>query len=230
MFRNVASLVKPPKVEKKEVASLTAAQIGDLLSKIEGHPLHVPAVVALGIGLRRGEILALRWQDVDLDAGMLQVTRSLGEAGSKSLPVQDRLYFKTTKSGAGRRSVSLAPFVVDALRRHLREQLEIRMALGLGKQPDDALVFSTVDGSPISPDKVSRDWANLVIARNLPNVSFHGLRHSNVSMLIDGGLDVYAVSRRIGHSSAALTLETYTHLFRSKDAEAAEAIERALTR
>jgi integrase len=222
VFRNVASLVNPPRVEKKEVTSLTAEQIGDLFAKLQGHRLYIPAVVALGTGLRRGELLALQWQNIDLDAGFLRVERSLGEAGKK-------LYFKAPKSQAGRRSLSLAPFVVDALRQHRKEQLELRMALGLGKQTGEALVFSNLDGSPLSPDKLSRDWANLVIARKLPRVSFHGLRHSNVSMLIEKGLDVHTVSRRIGHSSASLTLSTYTHMYRRKDDEAADAIEAALT-
>ncbi len=223
VLRNVASLVRPPKVPTKEVTSLTANQIGELLDGIRDHRLYAAAVVALGTGLRRGELLALRWRDVDLEAGFLTVVRSLGEAGGE-------LYFKEPKSTAGRRSLSLAPFVIDALCDYRKEQLELRMALGLGKMPENALLFSTVDGEPISPNKVSRDWANLVRARKLPKISFHGLRHSNVSLLIDGGLDVYQVSRRIGHSSASLTLKTYTHLFRSKESEAAEAIEAAFRR
>ncbi len=80
----------------------------------------------------------------------------------------------------------------------------------------------------MSPNNLSRDWRRLVISRKFPRVSFHGLRHSHVSALIDGGLDVFSVSRRIGHGAAALTLRTYTHLFSKKDAEAADAIEAAL--
>ena len=223
LLRNVAGLISPPKVPRKEVTSLTAGQIGALLDKIQDHRLYVPAVVALGAGLRRGEILALRWRDVDLDAGHLRVERSLGEAG-------DELYFKEPKSNAGRRSVSLAPFVIEVLREYRKEQLELRMALGQGRMADDALLFSTIEGGPISPDKLSRDWANLVRSGGLPHISFHGLRHSNVSMLIDGGLDVYSVSRRIGHSNASLTLKTYTHMFRNKEDEAVEAIEAAFKR
>lgn len=229
LLRNVASAVKPPKVEREEVPALAADQIGDMLAKIQDHRLYVPALVALGTGLRRGEILALRWQDVDLDKGTIQVNRSLGEAGEKSMPVEDRLYFKAPKSAAGRRSVSLAPSVVEALRTHRREQLELRMALGLGRPPHGAPVFSNMDGSPMSPDKLSRDWANLVRARKLPRVSFHALRHSHVSMLVSGGLDVFSVSRRIGHSSASLTLNTYTHMFTDKDDKVTEAVESALT-
>lgn len=223
VLRNVASEVAAPKVPKKEVASLTADQIGELLDGIRDHRLYAPAVVALGTGLRRGEILALRWQDIDLEGAFLTVARSLGEADGK-------VYIKEPKSEAGRRAVSLAPFVVTAIREHRTQQLETRMALGMGKLPDDALLFASIEGEPISPDKLSRDWANMVRARKLPRISFHGLRHSNVSMLIEGGLDVYSVSRRIGHSSAALTLKTYTHLFRSKEQEAANAIEAAFKR
>ena len=94
--------------------------------------------------------------------------------------------------------------------------------------PDDALIFATVEGHPINPDAVSRIWTRLVRARGLPQISFHGLRHTNVSLLIDGGLDVHQVSRRIGHSNAAMTLQVYTHMFRSKETEAAAAIEAAL--
>ena len=221
VLRNVASIARAPKVPVKEVAILQPDQVGELLDGIKGHWLHAPVVVALGTGLRRGEILALRWQDVDIDAGLLRVERSLGEAG-------DDLYFKAPKSQAGRRSLSLAPFVIQVLRQHRSEVLKQRIKLGMGKLPGAALVFSNIEGTPIRPDKLSRDWANIVRARKLPRVSFHALRHTNVSMLVDGGLDVYQVSRRIGHSSASLTLKTYTHLFRSKETEAAEAIEAAL--
>ena len=143
---------------------------------------------------------------------------------------RDGLRLKAPKTRNGRRAVSLAPTVVETLRQHRKAQLEQRMALGLGRLPDDAPLFANFDGAPMSPDKLSRDWANLVRLRKLPRVPFHGLRHSHVSALIAGGLDVFAVSRRIGHSDAALTLRTYTHWFSQKDVEATAAIETALTR
>ena len=221
LIRNVASIARAPKVPQKEVVALRADQIGELLNKIREHRLYTPAVVALGTGLRRGELLALRWQDIDLEARSLRVERSLGEAAGK-------LYFKPPKSQAGRRSLSLAASVVEALREHRKQQLEDRMRLGLGRLPREALVFSDLDGQPLSPDKLSRNWARLVRLQELPAISFHGLRHTHVSALVEGGLDVYVVSRRIGHGSASLTLKTYTHLFRSKEDQAAEAIETAL--
>jgi integrase len=192
-----------------------------VLAKICDHPLYPIIVTALGTGLRRGEILALRWCDVDLDSASVRVERSLGEA-------DDRVYFKSSKSEAGRRSVSLAPALVVTLREHRKQQLETCLALGVGRPADDALVFTDIEGKPLCPDTVSRDWANLVRLRKLPKVSFHGLRHTNVSLLVAAGLDVHTVSRRIGHASAALTLRTYTHLFRNREREAAEAIEQVL--
>lgn len=221
VFRNVVSIVKPPKVEEKEIQILTAGQIGGVIEKLREHPIYPIVVVALGTGLRRGELLALQWADVDLGAASLQVERSVEET-------KGGLRFKSPKSKHGRRSVSLPPIVVETLRDHRRRQLEVQLSLGLGKLPDEALVFSQADGSPMSPNNLSRDWRRLVISRKFPRVSFHGLRHSHVSALIDGGLDVFSVSRRIGHGSAALTLRTYTHLFSKKDTEAADAIEAAL--
>ena len=213
--------MRPPKANPFEVKTLRPDQIEELLSRIRDHRLYTPAVVALGTGLRRGEILALRWRDIDLDKAILRVERSLGEAG-------EQLYIKGPKSAAGRRSLSLPPFVTAALSEHRRQVLEVRMALGQGRMDPDDLIFTDVDGNPWQPDKVSRDWANIVRLRKLPRVSFHGLRHTHVSLLIAGGLDVHAVSKRIGHGSAALTLSTYTHQFHNRDAEATAAIEAAL--
>jgi integrase len=191
------------------------------LEKLRGHLFRPVVVVALGTGLRRGELLALQWGSVDLEGRSIRVERSLEETKSG-------LRFKAPKSKQGRRSVSLPSSVVEVLRSHRRQQQELWLALGLGKLSDDALVFCQPDGLPMSPDKLSRDWHRLVIARKLPKVSFHALRHRHVSALIDGGLDVFSVSRRIGHASAALTLRTYTHLFSKKDAVADAAIDAAL--
>ena len=104
----------------------------------------------------------------------------------------------------------------------------MRVALGQGKPDADALVFSNIDGDPMPPNNLSRDWRRFVKARKLPNVSFHGLRHSHVSALIARGVDVLTISRRIGHASPVVTLRTYAHMFQQTDTVAATAIEGAL--
>ncbi|HUK06223.1 MAG TPA: site-specific integrase, partial [Stellaceae bacterium] len=138
------------------------------------------------------------------------------------------LRIKPPKTASGRRTVSLPASAVEALREHRRVQLEVRMALGLGKASKDALIFSTLEGEPLSPDNLSRDWRRAVRSLGLPLVNFHALRHSHASALIAAGLDVVAVSKRLGHRSPTVTLGIYSHLFHDKDDAAASAIERAM--
>ena len=219
--RNVASIVKPPKVADTEIEILKAGEIDAVLMALKDQPLEPIAVLALSSGARRGEILALDWTNVDLEAGTITIVRSLEQTKAG-------LRFKAPKTRNGRRVVSLPPIAVDALRSHRRGQLELRMALGQGKLPPNALVFSAFDESPIPPNNLSRDWHRFVLARKLPPISFHGLRHSHVSALIAGGVDVLTVSRRIGHASPVVTMRIYAHLFSETDKTAAKAIEAAL--
>ena len=106
-------------------------------------------------------------------------------------------------------------------------QLELRMQLGLGKLPDDALMFCRYDGSPIAPNNLSRDWARVCKSLKLPQVSFHALRHTHASALIASGMDVVAISKRLGHKSPTTTLRVYAHAFAKlrNDVAAANAIE-----
>ena len=124
--------------------------------------------------------------------------------------------------------MSLPPYAVEILRAHRRGQIEQRLVLGLGKIGSDDLIFTLADGSPYPPDKLSRDWGNVVRDRKLPRVMFHALRHSHASALIAAGVDIVTVSRRLGHGSPAITLTVYAHLFADTDKTAASAIEAAM--
>jgi integrase len=219
--RNVASVIRPPKVEHRETACLAAGQIAEVLIKLGGHALYPIVAVAVGTGARRGELLALRWSDVDLDGATVRVERSLEET-------DEGLRFKSPKTKHGVRTVSLPSSAVDALRLHRRQQLERRLALGLGRPAVDALVFSMPDGSPMSPDALSSEWRRVVKTCGLPKITFHALRHSHVSALVAAGLDVVAISRRLGHGSPATTLSVYAHMFEKTDAAAAQAIDAAM--
>jgi integrase len=219
--RNVAHVVPPPKVETAEVAILSAGEIANVLAKLEGHPLHAIAALALGTGMRRGELCALAWGALDLDGASVRVERSLEETAAG-------LRFKPPKTRYGRRTISLPSGVVEIMRAYRRQQAEQRLALGAGRPSGDDLVFALPDGCPYPPDKLSRDWGNVIRHRKLPRVMFHALRHSHASALIAAGLDVVTVSRRLGHGSPAITLTVYAHQFASKDTAAAEAIEVAM--
>jgi integrase len=219
--RNVASVVKPPKIEAEEIEILAADQIRDVLAKLQGHALFPIVALALGTGMRRGEICALQWGDVDLDGACLRVSRSMEETA-------DGLKPKSPKTRNGRRTISLPGSVVETLRAHRVQQLGRRLTLGLGRLGAADLVFTMPDGAPRSPDNLSRDWRRAVQALDLPRVMFHALRHSHASALIAAGLDVLTISRRLGHGSAAFTLNTYTHLFADKADAAAQAMDAAM--
>jgi integrase len=216
--RNAAHAVRPPKVEASEIKILTPDQIVEMLGKLAGHALLPIVATALATGMRRGEICALAWGAVDLDRATIRVERSLEQT-------KDGLRFKPPKTRHGRRRVSLPGNIVDTLRTHRMEQLELRLQLGLGRLGDDDLVFARFDGAAYPPDTLSRDWWRATIALGLQRIPFHALRHSSASALIAAGLDVVSVSRRLGHGSPAITLSVYAHMFRETDKAAAEAID-----
>lgn len=218
---NPVAAAEPPRVQRAEIEILAPDQIKAVLDALRGRPLYPVAVIGLATGMRRGEIAALRWADIDLDGGKLRIERSLEQTNAG-------LAFKAPKTKAGQRAVSIPPSVVAELREHWRRQQEQRLALGTGKAGPDDLVFARPDASPWPPDSLTADWARTVRALNLPKVTLHALRHTHVSQLIAAGLDVVTVSRRIGHSNPTVTLGVYAHLFGNTDDRAAAAIETAL--
>jgi integrase len=171
--------------------------------------------------MRRGEIVAIRWGEIDFAAGRVKVERSLEQTNAG-------LDFKAPKTKAGRRAVSIPPSVVAELRRHWRQQQEVRLALGSGKAGSEDLVFARHDGNPYPPDSLTADWARTVRILHLPKVTFHALRHTHVSQLIAEGIDVVTVSRRIGHSKPSITMDVYSHLFGNTDERAAEVVQTAM--
>jgi integrase len=219
--RNAASTVPPPKVEVAEIAILSPEQITHVLARLTGHPLHAIVAFALGTGMRRGEICALQWGDLDLDAAIVRIERSLEETA-------DGLRLKAPKTRHGRRTVTLPANVVEILRAHRLALTEQRMKLAQGRPAPGDLVFPLPDGSPYPPDKLSRDWLRIVTARKLPRIMFHALRHSHASALIAAGLDVVTISRRLGHGSPAITLGVYAHAFGATDRAAAQVIDAAM--
>jgi integrase len=210
---NVASLVDAPSVTPTEIDILTPTEVKAVLTGLKGQPIYVIASVALGTGMRRGELLGLRWQDVDLDAGLLRVERSLEQTKRSGM------VFKAPKTRHGRRTITLPSSTIAELRVHRRAQQERWLALGLGKLADDALVFANWDGSPRSPNALTKAWTAA-----LPDglsATLHSLRHTHASTLIASGLDVLTISRRLGHGSPAITLAVYGHLFKTDDRAAA---------
>jgi integrase len=222
VVRNVATVEQPPKIEDNEIVVLDNEQVKLAVARLRGRAMYPKAITTLFTGLRRGELLALRWNRVDLDSAdkRIEVRETIEETKAG-------LRFKVPKTKNSVRDVSLPDIAVDALRDLRRQQLEQRMAIGAGKLPDDALLFPKLDGSPQSPRAFSKEWADVAQSIGLP-VTFHALRHTHASHLIDAGIDVMKISRRLGHASPAITLKVYAHLFRKRDDQSAAAINAAV--
>ena len=143
--------------------------------------------------LRRGEVLGLRWSDLDLHARTLKVEQTL-------VVVEGRAVFSTPKTDAGRRTVALDPRTVETLRAHRAAQGRERLAAGSVWQ-DSGLVFTRADGRPLPPDWVYKRFSSLVMAAGLPVIWFHGLRHTAATLLLGAGVDLKLASSRLGHSA-----------------------------
>ena len=217
LTRNVAAVHAPPDVEDEEIEILSPEQIADVIAKLEGHSLFPIVSLALATGMRRGELLALQWGDIDLDGGTLRVERSVEETKAG-------LRLKPPKTKRGRRNITLPPEAVAMLRAHKVQQMELRLAIGMGKPDAATLVFSDIEGRLLKPHTISRAWRRAVAIKKLPAVTFHALRHTHASMLIRAGVDILTISRRLGHSKAAITLDVYGHLICGADEAAAAAI------
>jgi integrase len=219
--RNVAGVLSPPKVPDQEVESLTEPQIAEVLAKLKDHVLYSIVVVALGTGMRRGELCALQWRHVDMDAATIRVDRSLEETNAG-------LRVKPPKSRHGRRTITLGASVVETLRSHRVKQNELRLSLGLGRLGSDDLVFTKEDGLPLPPDLLTQRWHRVAGALGLPQVTFHAFRHTHASALIAARLDILTISRRLGHGSPGITLNIYAHRFTNTDSGAAKAMDLAM--
>jgi integrase len=218
LTRNVAGVHRPPKVEDGEIEILSPEQISTVRARLEGHTLLPIVELALATGMRRGELLGLQWGDVDLDAGTLRVERSLEETKSGLRP-------KPPKTKRGRRNVSLPSEAVAMLRAHKAQRMRLRLNIGMGALPDDEPVFCNIEGRALNPHAVSRAWRRAI---GREGSSFHALRHTHVSILIAAGVDILTISRRLGHSKATITLDTYGHIIGGADEAAAAAIGKAL--
>jgi integrase len=217
---NPARLAKRPKIVATEIEILNEVQVRDVLSKLRGRPIWLIAAMGLATGMRRGELLALRWKNVDFEKSMLQVEQSVEQTRAG-------LRFKEPKTRHGRRQLTVPASVVSELRAHKRKQSELRLALGLGKDTGEGLVFRQADGSPLLPDSLSSEWRRLVRTLKLPKVTMHAWRHTHASQLIAAGLDVLTISRRLGHGTPSVTLNVYSHLFKPTDDAAAAVFEAA---
>jgi integrase len=219
LLRNPAALVSPPTVTVDEMKTLGSDQVKVVLEAMIETPIYPQIAVLLLTGMRRGELMGLQWRDVDFDAKKVRIERSVEKTKAAGLRL------KSPKTRHGRRLIALSDAGVDILREHRKAILERRLALGLGRLPDDAFVFGNYEGSVRDPDRITQDWKRFAAARGLPRVTLHALRHSHASALIASGTDPVIVSRRLGHASPIVTMSVYAHLFDRGDETAAKVMD-----
>ena len=221
--RNVAALARPPRVTRHELRVLSADETRRLLDGTVDDEFGPIYALAATTGMRQGELLGLRWPDVELSgsAPSLTVRRSLARAEAGYALAEP----KTDRS---RRTLELALAAVAALRRQKARQAELRLAAGDLWQDRDRLVFTDELGRPLRPSSVSHGFSDALARLGLPHVRFHDLRHGVASLLLAQGVPLKVVSETLGHSGIAITADVYAHLSREQRREAADAIERAI--
>lgn len=212
--RNVCDVVKPPRLVKKERQSLTMEQAHTLLESVRGQRLELVLTLALVTGMRRGELLALRWADVDMEARTLRVCRTVDYINGFGYVVNE------PKTAAGRRMIMLPVFAVEMLKHHRIEQLEARLQAGSSWEDLD-LVVTDLNGGFFNPRYLAKTFSKLVAEAGLPHISFHNLRHSAATLLRSMGVDIKLIQEILGHSNFMITADIYSHVLPSQQKEAA---------
>jgi len=202
---NPAVDIELPPLERTEIHALTEEEARRFLAAARDSRYHVLFVTALATGMRRGELLALRWQDVDFRRLTLHVrhTLQLAQGGFRLVP---------PKTASSVRALPLSPRLAALLRRHKEQQNRQRLLAGPLWQNHD-LVFANEVGNPVDPDNlIKRYFKPLLEKASLPNIRFHDLRHTYATLMLERGVHVKVVAARLGHSREAFTLATYAHL------------------
>ena len=203
--RNVATLADPPRVQRFEVKPLSPEQARAFLEATKGDRLEGLYSVAVPLGLRLGEALGLRWQDVDLEAGTVRIAYQLQRLGGKWELVEP----KTSRS---RRTIAIPKATSQALREHRKRQLEEKLLAGKRWQ-EHGFVFTTRVGTPLDrPNIVRRSFKLILKKAGLPDIRFHDLRHTAASLLLVQGVAPRVVMETLGHSQITLTMDTYSHV------------------
>lgn len=202
---NPADAADPPRIMKTEMKVLNKEEVNTLMEHAKLNKYYIAVFIAIATGMRRGEILALRWEDIDLEGRMISVSRSLQQTQGRVIMV------KGTKTGKSR-VIPISKKTVKELEKHKSKQAECKLLLGK-EYNDQGLVCCQPDGSMIVPDLVTDAFRAIVSKAKITAVRFHDLRHTHVALLIAQGEHAKVIAERLGHSSISITMDRYGHLF-----------------
>jgi integrase len=218
LLRNPASKVDPPKVAKKLITTYDMPQLGRLIALLQEERIYIPSFLSAMTGIRRGEVAAVRWKWVDLDAAQLTVVESIEQTNNA-------VAVKAPKNNRAR-VIALGPTIVAVLRAHKAAQAEELLQLGT-RQSGDTLVCAHSDGSLMHPRWISKKWAKAIKESGLPRRGFHHLRHAHATQMLANGVHIKVASERLGHSTTGITMDLYQHVMPGMQEDAAAQIDAA---
>jgi len=205
LTHNAADAVRPPRIQRIEMQTWDENEMMEFLETAKDTPYYEIFYLALFTGMRRSELLGLRWQDINLLLGQISVSRGLHH-------LQDNSYvFTQPKSARSRRTIALSPSAVMMLQRYYEKKRMDATMLDINVT-DDSLAFSNWDGKPLRPDTVTRAWQNIAIRAGIKVIRLHDARHTHASLMLKQGIHPKIVQERLGHSSIQITLDTYSHV------------------
>ena len=221
LARNVADAVDPPRGQRKEMQALTSTNLHRVLNACEGTAWHPIFHTLAWTGLRRSELLGLRWKDVDLLLATLRVSQVLHQLND------GRFVYQEPKTAKGRRTIALSPSSCIELRQHRGSQERDANLLGT-PLTDDSLVFGHPGGSPRSPSTLTLAFRRLTRRLGFTGVRLHDLRHTHATLMMEQGVNPKVVSERLGHASVVITLDTYSHVLPNMQEDAVARFESAM--
>jgi integrase len=210
-------MIQAPRAKDKEMKPVEEDRAGWLIEAAENTDLYLPILIALYTGMRRGEILGLRWSDLDLDNARLTVKQSLGQTRAG-------IHFKKPKNKKSNRTIALSETLIDAFKKH-RERQDKTKALFGPDYPKHDLVLPLNDGTPWPPDRFTDDYIAFTRRVTAREIRFHDLRHTHASELLRRGIPLKTVSQRLGHANPTVTLDIYAHVMSGDDEKAAKTTE-----
>jgi integrase len=215
--RNAAAAARPPTPVRPDLITWSSAELREFLAAVKDDRMRVAFVLLATTGMRRGEVLGLRWSDVDLDGSQLAVVHTLTTAGSE-------VVMGPPKTARSHRHVYLDKQTVSVLREHRKRQREERLAAGPAWDSSVEFVVRDELGGPIHPDWFSREFNRLVRSIDVPHIRLHDLRHTYATLALKAGVHPKVVSERLGHATVGVTLDLYSHVVPSIARDAAELV------
>lgn len=217
---NVCDAVDPPRIRHYEIQPLNREQIQQFLAAVAGHRLEALFVLAVATGMRKGELMALKWQDINFSTKTLQVRRILTHVPAKLRGGKGGYEEAEPKTERSRRNIAIAPFALEKLKQHRVQQLEAKLKAGPLWKENDLVFCSLVGGHLHTSRDVYVQFKKLLKRAGLPNIRFHDLRHSAATVLLDLGIHPKVVQEMLGHSQIGMTMDIYSHVLPTMQMEA----------